>query len=105
MQAFSIPPSLPTGREALPHIDITTIKGNMTHAGADRLAKMIRTYWGLRGFSMLDVRVERDRAVERAIESKIPTRDYGYDPHWVVRSNLVGGLPPRRVVRDGYEHG
>lgn len=102
--AYAIPTIVPTGHEPLPHVDITQTKGNMTRSGAEKLARAIRTYWMQRGFSV-KVWAEHDRKVEQAIESRIDQRDYGVDPHWVVRSNLVGGLPPWKLMQDGYERG
>ena len=57
---------------------------NMSEDGATHLASCVLAYWLDRGHFAVDVRIERDAVAER--------RDRRHAV-WVVRSNLVGGLP------------
>jgi len=50
---------------------------NMSHDGAERLARVIRHYWATEGFYVFPT-VERSEGV------------------WVVRSNMVNGFPTQR---------
>ena len=54
----------------------------MTKTGAIRLANIIARYWRERGAITVKLRVERDFSMQ---EFEL----------WTVRSNLIGGLPPK----------
>ena len=56
----------------------------MTKTGAIRLANIIARYWRERGAITVKLRVERDFSMQ---EFEL----------WTVRSNLIGGLPPKSV--------
>lgn len=60
------------------------IPRTLNKTGAIRLANMIARYWRERGATTLQCRVQRDHSIQE-IEL------------WTVRSNLIGGLPPKAV--------
>ena len=103
LQPIAIPVTPPDGREPLPRADITTTKYNMTKHEAQRLARQIRTYWFTRGYDNVQVWIEHDPNVREAVEYRVKNEEFGVDPHWTVRSNLVNGMPPGKQMHDGYE--
>lgn len=64
------------------------IRDHLTAAGAQAQAERIKRYWRAEGY---DVRVWID-------ELPIGSRE-GKAPYWFVRSDMVNGMPRRRVKR------
>lgn len=72
----------PDGRESLPARPGKTLPDSLSRAAAKRLSGLILRYWAERGFRTVRCAQER---LHLAADGEI---------RWVVRSNLIGGLPP-----------
>lgn len=90
---FRVRRRLPRLRDPLPAVDLTKVAGGMTKNGAEVLANTIRTYWRRMGWTV-KVWAERQVAVLAAAEQgKVEQSDRREDAFWVVKSDMIGGLP------------
>ena len=79
------------GRDVVPSKASKADRNTMTKAGAETLASELDVWWHERGFLTVRHWAEWAKKIR-------PGRDAGDGGLWVVRSNLVQGMPPKATA-------
>jgi len=90
--------------EIIPSQGSTGERDVCSREGAQLLAQRLDDWWHTRGFTQVQHWVERSAGRSRSHRKKaeLPPPSIKDEPEgvWVVRSNLINGLPPRRHAPD-----